>query len=67
MHIHQLQFAHPQISLQDDSDQAVAIATRKALFEQLYKKSILVGGAHLPFPGLGYLQKDVVGYLFIPY
>ncbi len=56
VHVHELQFACPGLSLKDDSDQQQAIATRTALFEYVSNESILIGGAHLPFPGLGHVK-----------
>lgn len=68
VHIPDLQFAYPGMSLKDDSNNLLAIDTRKKLFEKLVKEQTLIGGAHLPFPGLGYVQKSVdhVGYIFEP-
>lgn len=57
VHIYELQFINPNISLKDDTDQAQAIESRKKLFEYLSKNNILIGGAHLPFPGLGHVIK----------
>lgn len=68
VHIPELQFMYPEIGLKDDSDQLLAANTRKNLFEKLAKEQVLIGAAHLPFPGLGYVQKslDQSGYVFEP-
>ncbi len=58
IHVYELQFAHPEISLNFDSHRHEAIETRKALLRHVFKESILVGGAHLPFPGLGFVLKN---------
>ncbi len=56
VHIHELQFEHPAISLKDDTDGQQAIQAREELFKQVSQEAILIGGAHLPFPGLGYVK-----------
>lgn len=68
VHMSELQFMYPGMSLKDDSDKLLAIHTREYLFEKLAREKTLIGGAHLPFPGLGYVQKsaDQIGYVFEP-
>lgn len=68
VHIHELQFSHPGISLTDDSDSAQAIETRKNLFEKASSESILVAGAHIPYPGIGWVRKteELEGFVFEP-
>jgi glyoxylase-like metal-dependent hydrolase (beta-lactamase superfamily II) len=56
VHCHELQFAHPEVALLDDANAQMAIQSRKQILKQAALKSILVGGAHLPFPGLGYIK-----------
>lgn len=64
-HFHAVQFAHPEVTVEFDSDQPTALATRKALFDRLAKEGWIFGGAHLPFPGLGHVRKDGDGYAFV--
>ncbi|MDL2259316.1 MBL fold metallo-hydrolase [Deltaproteobacteria bacterium OttesenSCG-928-K17] len=66
VHSHALQFAHPEISNDFDSDQAQAIATRQTLFDRSVREKWLIGGDHLPFPGLGHLTKNAAGYRWVP-
>jgi glyoxylase-like metal-dependent hydrolase (beta-lactamase superfamily II) len=65
VHAHAVQFAHPEVTLEFDSDQPMAVAARKALFETLVQKGWSFGGAHLPFPGIGHLRKDGGAYAYV--
>lgn len=66
VHSHSVQFKHPEVSIEFDTDQKKAIATRKALFQQASKAGWAIAGAHLPFPGLGHIRKDPSGYAWVP-
>jgi glyoxylase-like metal-dependent hydrolase (beta-lactamase superfamily II) len=65
VHVHAVQFSHPEVTLGFDSDPAAASATRKALFDTLVQKGWSFGGAHLPFPGIGHLRKDGNAYAYV--
>jgi len=66
VHSHAVQFLHPDVSIEFDTDQKAAIATRKALFEKAARQGWGIAGAHLPFPGLGHIRKDAKGYAWVP-
>ena len=66
VHSHAVQFARPEISIEFDTDQKQAISTRQAIFAQAAKQGWMVGGSHLPFPGLGYIRKESSGYAWVP-
>jgi glyoxylase-like metal-dependent hydrolase (beta-lactamase superfamily II) len=66
VHNHFLQFAHPEISVMSDFNPAQAVATRQRLFAELAAENTVVAGAHLPFPGIGWLRRDGDGYAFTP-
>ena len=51
--------ARPKISNDFDSDQAQAVTTCRNLFERVVWEGWLVAGDHHPFPGFGYLRKEV--------
>jgi glyoxylase-like metal-dependent hydrolase (beta-lactamase superfamily II) len=53
-----LQFPKPSVTVEFDFNQAMALATRKKLFNWTAKEGLLVAGAHLPFPGVGRVRKD---------
>lgn len=52
-----VQFAHPDVAYQYDTDQKTAVASRRKAFALAADTDALVGGAHLPFPGLGYVRR----------
>lgn len=62
-----VQFPHPEVSIEFDSDQARAIATRRALLGEAASNRWWVAGAHLPFPGLGRIGSGADGaYRWVP-
>jgi glyoxylase-like metal-dependent hydrolase (beta-lactamase superfamily II) len=66
IHAAALQFPHPEWAIAFDSDQDLAIATRKRVFDMTSTDSLAVAGAHLPFPGIGYVVKSGTGYGYEP-
>lgn len=58
VHAHAVQFVRPGVSIDFDTDQAQAIATRRELLREAARDGCLVGGAHIPFPGLGHVRQD---------
>ncbi|MFP8965087.1 MBL fold metallo-hydrolase [Pokkaliibacter sp. CJK22405] len=66
IHFAAVQFAHPEYAVGFDSDDKEAIAARKAVFDHAAENGTLVVGAHLPFPGLGYINKSDNGYQWVP-
>jgi glyoxylase-like metal-dependent hydrolase (beta-lactamase superfamily II) len=67
VHAHAVQFADPGVSIEFDVDQKQAIATRKIIFKAMAESRSLVGGMHLPFPGIGHVRADGEGtYSWVP-
>jgi glyoxylase-like metal-dependent hydrolase (beta-lactamase superfamily II) len=66
VHCAALQFAEPDRSIAYDIDPAMAIASRKKVFEMVTTDRLLFAGAHLPFPGLGNTIKGATGYTYVP-
>ncbi len=66
VHSHAVQFDYPDVSLEFDVDGAQAIATRKKIFVHTAKEALWVGGAHLPFPGLGHVSYNGERYRWVP-
>jgi glyoxylase-like metal-dependent hydrolase (beta-lactamase superfamily II) len=66
VHSHSLQFAHPQVAIDFDSDSKQAIATRKHILAEATAEKFLVAGAHLPFPGIGHVRKRATGFAWVP-
>src|SRR6266436_1570125 len=61
-----LQFAEPDRAISFDTDQAMAIANRKRVFDMAATDRLLIAGSHLPFPGLGHVAKASSGYAYVP-
>ncbi|HKF99839.1 MAG TPA: MBL fold metallo-hydrolase [Xanthobacteraceae bacterium] len=61
-----LQFPEPERALAFDTDQTMAIASRKRVFDMAATDRLLIAGAHLPFPGLGHVAKASTGYAYVP-
>lgn len=53
-----VQFPQPKVTIEFDSDQAKALATRMHLLNWTSKDRLLVAGAHLPFPGIGHVRAE---------
>ena len=66
IHVAAVQMANPGVTIQFDSDQKAAAAARKKEFDAAAKAGTMIGGAHLQFPGMGFLAKEGKGYRFIP-
>ncbi|MBK9218110.1 MAG: MBL fold metallo-hydrolase [Uliginosibacterium sp.] len=66
VHNHAVQFAQPDVSIEFDTDQKQAVATRKAVFAEATKQGWMIGGAHLPFPGLGHIRQEAGAYAWVP-
>jgi len=58
-----LQMPRPDITIGFDVDPAKAKATRLRTFDQVAKNTC-IAGAHLPFPGMGFVQPEGNGYRF---
>lgn len=66
VHNYAVQFPHPEVSIEFDVDSAQAIVTRKKILADAALDKLWVGGAHLPFPGLGLVRAENPGYAWVP-
>ncbi|MGL4289475.1 MAG: MBL fold metallo-hydrolase, partial [Phreatobacter sp.] len=66
VHAAAFQFARPDWSIAFDTDQAMAAASRKRMFDMTAADRITIAGMHLPFPGIGHVVRDGEGYRFVP-
>lgn len=66
MHVAAVQFKHPEVTIQFDSDPKAARPQREAQYQDAAKSGYYVAGAHLAFPGIGKLRADGKGYEWIP-
>jgi glyoxylase-like metal-dependent hydrolase (beta-lactamase superfamily II) len=66
VHVAAVQMENPSVTINFDSDKKAAVASRKKVFDAAAKGGYLIGGAHLQFPGVGYLATSGKGYRWIP-
>ena len=64
---HKISFAHPEWSpAADHHDPVRAISTRKGLLDRLASDKSLAIGYHLPFPGVGRVERHGLAYRYVP-
>jgi glyoxylase-like metal-dependent hydrolase (beta-lactamase superfamily II) len=56
----------PELHLDVDDDKDKAVATRKRILDMVSTDGLLVAGFHMPFPGLGYVEKTGGGHRWVP-
>lgn len=66
IHAAEVQFRDPGVTIQYDVDSRAAAGTREAILAETATSGILVGGAHLSFPGLGHVVREPKGYAWVP-
>ena len=66
LHSHAVQFARPDVAFEFDSDRPAAVAARRSLLARAADEKLWVGGAHLPFPGLGHVAREGDAYRWTP-
>jgi hypothetical protein len=66
VHVAEVQFANPDITIEYDVDRKAAVVSRKKLLADAAEQGYLIGGAHISFPGFGHVGADTEGYSWIP-
>ncbi len=66
VHAAPFQLPNPNVGVAFDADPDQAVATRKKTLDMVVADGLRVAGCHLPFPGVGYIEKSGDGYLFVP-
>jgi hypothetical protein len=66
VHLPGVQFARPDAGMGFDVDGALAIATRRRIFDMAATDRLRVAGMHLDFPAFGHVVRDGSGYRFVP-
>lgn len=66
IHSSEVQFSHPQVTVQYDVNPDEATQTRRQLLDFAAKNAVLVGSAHISFPGFGHVRKMGDSYRWIP-
>jgi len=64
IHIPEVQFAHPEITMVPDTDPDAAAAMRRRLLDMAARERMLVAGMHLHFPGFGHVARDGNAFRF---
>lgn len=61
-----VQFAEPTVTMGFDSDGSESARERSRAYADAAQGRYLVAGAHLPFPGLGYVRRERAGHSWVP-
>lgn len=66
MHVQDIQFPRPDISVTYDTDPGKAAETRKKFLDYAARNNIPVAGMHLLYPAAGTVRSSEEGYVFTP-
>jgi glyoxylase-like metal-dependent hydrolase (beta-lactamase superfamily II) len=66
MHVGAVQFPEPTVTIRFDSDSPAAATQRAKVFADVASRGSWVAGPHLPFPGIGHLRAEGLGYSWVP-
>ena len=66
VHLAAVQVPRPEAALVFDVDPQLARETRARIFDRAAADRLCVAGAHLDFPGFGYIERRGTGYRFEP-
>jgi glyoxylase-like metal-dependent hydrolase (beta-lactamase superfamily II) len=67
VHVAAVQFADPTVTVAYDVDRAEAEQEHWRVFDDAARNRYMIGGAHLPFPGLGHVRNNGdKTYAFVP-
>ncbi len=65
-HVPEIHLTHPDWFMVADNWPAWSVTTRKTLFDRAADENLLVASYHFPFPGLGRVAKDEIGWTWTP-
>ena len=63
---HHISLARPELELPSDQDPAAAAGVRVGLLDQIHSEKARVIGYHLPFGGMGWIDRINKEYVFVP-
>jgi glyoxylase-like metal-dependent hydrolase (beta-lactamase superfamily II) len=66
IHVPAVQLDAPGVTIAFDSDAKEAKKTRVREFDKVARDGVLIGAAHIQFPGLGHLRSSGKTYRWIP-
>ena len=61
-----LSVQRPDWHVEVDDDKTMAVAPRKRLLDMAATEKLFVAGFHMPFPGVGWVEKSSAGYRWVP-
>ena len=56
----------PEWQVEVDDDKAMAAATRNRILDMVATDKLFVAGFHMPFPGVGFIERSSAGYRWVP-
>jgi glyoxylase-like metal-dependent hydrolase (beta-lactamase superfamily II) len=65
IHVGEIQFASPAVTITFDQDQSQARAVRRQAFVEFAREKTLIAAPHLQFPGVGRIRPDGNGYRWV--
>jgi glyoxylase-like metal-dependent hydrolase (beta-lactamase superfamily II) len=66
VHLAPVQIPRPEVGLIFDLDSVQAAATRRRIFDQVATDRVEIGGAHMDYPGFGFMRRVGNEYRFEP-
>src|SRR5262245_37168884 len=57
----------PEWHFEMDDDKEKAVATRKRILDMLANDKLFLASFHMPFPGIGFVDKGAGGYRWVPH
>ncbi len=66
VHVAPVQMARPEVTIGFDTDQELAAKTRADAFASVVQSGQKIAGMHMPFPGVGFVEKAGDGFRFVP-
>jgi glyoxylase-like metal-dependent hydrolase (beta-lactamase superfamily II) len=66
IHIPEVQFVRPEITMVPDTDPDAAVTSRRAILDLAAREGYLVTGMHMHFPGFGRVSREGAAYRFHP-
>jgi glyoxylase-like metal-dependent hydrolase (beta-lactamase superfamily II) len=66
MHVQDIQFPRPDISVSYDTDPVLAAESRRQILEYAAGNRIPIAGMHLLYPAIGTVRENEGGYIFSP-
>lgn len=66
LHVGDVQMANPTVGIRFDTSPKEATKTRLNYFQRFAGEGDAIAAAHLPFPGVGYIMKENIGYRWKP-